>query len=54
VGIILINLFWLFPWAWLAVIHPARALWYVVAALVPLMVVALLVGAGRIPSRDKT
>jgi Fuc2NAc and GlcNAc transferase len=42
-----INLFWLFPWAWITAIYPAHARLYVIAALAPLMVVALLAGAGR-------
>jgi Fuc2NAc and GlcNAc transferase len=42
-----INVFWLFPWAWIAAIWPARALWSVFAALAPLAVIALLAGAGR-------
>jgi Fuc2NAc and GlcNAc transferase len=45
--VIAINLFWLLPWAWFAAMNPARALWYVLAALGPLAVVALLAGAGR-------
>jgi Fuc2NAc and GlcNAc transferase len=42
-----INVFWLFPWAWIAATYPARALWDVCAALAPLAVIALLAGAGR-------
>jgi Fuc2NAc and GlcNAc transferase len=42
-----INVFWLFPWAWIAATYPARALWDVFAALAPLAIIALLAGAGR-------
>ena len=45
--VIAINVFWLFPWAWIAAIYPARAMLCVAAAMVPLIVTALLVGAGR-------
>ena len=45
--VITVNLIWLLPWAWIAAVHPARAMLYVLAALAPLAVVALLVGAGR-------
>jgi Fuc2NAc and GlcNAc transferase len=45
--VIAINLFWLFPWAWLAAIHPARAMLYLIAALAPLGILAFLAGAGR-------
>ena len=42
-----INLFWLFPWAWLAAQYPSHARYSVIAALGPLAIVALLAGAGR-------
>jgi Fuc2NAc and GlcNAc transferase len=42
-----INLFWLFPWAWITAIYPSRAMVYVISALAPLVVGVLLVGAGR-------
>lgn len=45
--VIVINLIWLFPWAWIAAIYPAHAMSYLLAALVPLIVIAPLVGAGR-------
>jgi Fuc2NAc and GlcNAc transferase len=45
--VIAINSFWLFPWALVSAIYPAYAEMYVVVALAPLAVVALLVGAGR-------
>jgi Fuc2NAc and GlcNAc transferase len=45
--VIAINLFWLFPWAWITAIYPARAMLYVIAALAPLMLIVFLLGAGR-------
>jgi Fuc2NAc and GlcNAc transferase len=45
--VIAVNVLWLFPWAWVAAIHPARAMLCVLAALTPLAVFVLLVGAGR-------
>jgi Fuc2NAc and GlcNAc transferase len=42
-----INLFWLFPWAWIAALYPAYAMWCALAALAPLVIIALLLGAGR-------
>jgi Fuc2NAc and GlcNAc transferase len=45
--VIAINVLWLFPWAWLAAHHPARAMLCVAAALPPLMIIALWLGAGR-------
>lgn len=47
VGVIIVNLFWLFPWAWAAAVYPSRAMFCVIAALAPIVVVALLAGAGR-------
>ena len=45
--VIAIDLFWLFPWAWIAAISPDRAPLYSIAALLPLVIAALFVGAGR-------
>ena len=45
--VIAINVLWLFPWAWVAAVHPAQAMLCVAAALTPLVIAALLVGAGR-------
>ena len=42
-----INLLWLFPNAWLAVLYPGRAWWILLAALTPLAILALAAGAGR-------
>jgi Fuc2NAc and GlcNAc transferase len=45
--VIAINVLWLFPWAWVAAIYPTQAMLCVAAALTPLVIAALLVGAGR-------
>jgi len=42
-----INVFWLFPWAVFAELHPRWALSCTVAALAPLLALVLVVGAGR-------
>jgi Fuc2NAc and GlcNAc transferase len=42
-----IDLLWLFPCAWIAAAYPARAMLYLTVALAPLIVIALLAGAGR-------
>jgi Fuc2NAc and GlcNAc transferase len=41
-----INMLWLLPWAAYAELHPARALTCTLAALIPLIALALLAGAG--------
>jgi Fuc2NAc and GlcNAc transferase len=45
--VITINLIWLFPWAWIAALYPARAMLCAIAALFPLIVFTSLLGAGR-------
>jgi Fuc2NAc and GlcNAc transferase len=45
--VIIVNLLWLFPWAWLAAMHPARAAWCVVMALLPLAAIVFVLDAGR-------
>jgi Fuc2NAc and GlcNAc transferase len=45
--VIAINVLWLFPWAWVAANYPTRAMLCVAAALTPLVIAALLMGAGR-------
>jgi len=42
-----INLCWLLPWALYAELHPSRALGCTLAALLPLLVLVYLAGAGR-------
>ncbi len=51
VSVIAINICWLFPWAWFAATHPASAMSYMITALAPLIIIALLVGAGRTSRR---
>jgi Fuc2NAc and GlcNAc transferase len=42
-----INVFWLFPWAWIAAIYPTRSTLFLIEALAPVVVMVLLAGAGR-------
>jgi Fuc2NAc and GlcNAc transferase len=42
-----VNVFWLFPWATLATLYPVHAGWAALAAVGPLLVAAVAVGAGR-------
>lgn len=42
-----VNLGWLLPLASYASLHPGRSAWIAVAALLPLIVLALIAGAGR-------
>lgn len=46
-GVLGLNVLWLFPCAWFARLHPDQAPWITVGALAPLAVVFLAVGAGR-------
>jgi Fuc2NAc and GlcNAc transferase len=45
VTVMIVNLIWLFPCAWLAALYPARAVWMVIIALTPLAVLAVFAGA---------
>jgi Fuc2NAc and GlcNAc transferase len=47
IACLLINLLWLAPWAWLSVRFPALGGWFVVAAWIPLIVLAAACGSGR-------
>jgi Fuc2NAc and GlcNAc transferase len=47
VAVMLLNVGWLLPCALTAALYPAAALWIVVGALVPLVVVAVAIGSGR-------
>lgn len=47
VAVLMVNLIWLFPCALLASLYPAAAVWLVLAALTPIVVAALVCGAGR-------
>jgi len=42
-----VNLFWLFPLAWLASIHPEQGVVLCISGIVPLMAIAGMLGAGR-------
>ena len=42
-----INVAWLLPWAWYAARHPERAVFCVVIALLPLLVLAFFAGSGK-------
>jgi Fuc2NAc and GlcNAc transferase len=45
-AVIGVNVFWLFPWAWYTLMHAAHGCLYMIVALLPLVAVALLLGAG--------
>ena len=45
--VIAIDVLWLFPWAWVAAVRPAQAMLCVAGSWIPLVIAALLVGAGR-------
>jgi Fuc2NAc and GlcNAc transferase len=47
-----INVVWLLPWAWYAARYPGRAVYYVVIALLPLLVLAFFAGSGRSETAD--
>lgn len=42
-----VNMVWLLPIAWLAVIYPQNGVYLTIGGVVPLMVIAALLGAGR-------
>ncbi len=45
--VLALNLSWLLPCAWFALMHPGLAVWTLVVALAPLVLAAILAGAGR-------
>lgn len=45
--VLALNVSWLLPCAWFAMAHPGVAVWTAVVALIPLVLAALLTGAGR-------
>jgi Fuc2NAc and GlcNAc transferase len=47
VAVMAVNLLWLLPWALLATLYARFVAWIVVAALAPLVAVALAAGSGR-------
>lgn len=46
-AVLAVNVFWLLPLAWTATRFPGEAYWLAIVALLPLVVAALLAGAGR-------
>jgi Fuc2NAc and GlcNAc transferase len=46
-SVLAVNVFWLLPAAWLAMRYPQFAVWSLVGAFVPLIVLAIAAGAGR-------
>jgi len=46
-GLTGINVFWLFPWAWLSVLYPEFGLLFVMIALLPLVMVTASIRAGE-------
>jgi Fuc2NAc and GlcNAc transferase len=46
-SVLAVNLLWLLPAAWLASRRPSAAVWILVGAYIPLIVLALAAGAGR-------
>lgn len=46
-SVVAVNLLWLFPWACVASVFPRRAAWICATALLPLTVLALVIGAGK-------
>jgi Fuc2NAc and GlcNAc transferase len=51
-ALVCVNLFWLLPSAWFAAVHPGRAAWAALVALLPIVMVLLLAGAGRRVASD--
>lgn len=47
VGVLLINVVWLFPLAWLATLRPDNGLWLAVLAMAPLVIICFWAGAGE-------
>jgi len=47
IAFLLVNVLWLVPWAWIATTQPAYGMIVSVAALAPLFVIAVRLGAGR-------
>jgi len=41
-----VNVFWLLPFVWLAVTYPEYGVVWAISGIVPLMLVAALLGAG--------
>jgi Fuc2NAc and GlcNAc transferase len=54
VVVMMVNLIWLLPCAFLATLHPDHAVAIVVVALVPLIALAIAAGSGRRENANKT
>jgi len=52
VSVGLVNVLWLLPCAAFATLHPARAIWVLIVAFVPLIGIAVAAGAGRAEARS--
>jgi len=52
VSVWVVNVLWLLPCAAFATAHPARAIWVLIVAFVPLTWIALAAGAGRAQARS--
>jgi Fuc2NAc and GlcNAc transferase len=52
IAVMIVNLVWLLPCAWLAATHPGAAAWITLAALTPLIIAAIVTGAGRSESQN--
>jgi nicotinamide riboside transporter PnuC len=46
-AVIVVDVIWLLPWAWAAAAHRDQAPLFTALALAPLIVAALVCGAGR-------
>jgi len=45
--VMVVNLFWLLPWAYATNLSPGNSRLYMVAALIPLVILSIMVGAGK-------
>jgi Fuc2NAc and GlcNAc transferase len=45
IAVVIVNLVWVLPWAWLASVFPGYAIWIVIIALAPLTLIAVFAGA---------
>jgi Fuc2NAc and GlcNAc transferase len=45
--VMMVNLFWLLPWAYATDLYPGKSRLFVIAALVPLVILSIALGAGR-------
>jgi Fuc2NAc and GlcNAc transferase len=45
IAVVIVNLVWVLPWAWLASVFPGYAIWIAIIALAPLTLIAVFAGA---------